>query len=80
MRMKKEIELYTSIMTTEDQRQASEERKKHKKSRSPSSGTDKEGKLREKIQQLLRSQWESRLQLVDAPPAPPPVPLVSFER
>ena len=76
--MKKEIERYTSIMTTEDQRQASEERRKHKKNRSPSSGTDKEGKLREKIQQLLRSQWESRLQLVDVKQeAPPPLP---FER
>jgi hypothetical protein len=78
--MKKEIERYTSIMTTEDQRQASEERrKKHKKNRSPSSGTDKEGKLREKIQQLLRSQWESRLQLVDVKPDAPPPPL-PFER
>jgi hypothetical protein len=60
--MKREIERYTDIMTTEvaDQKQKSDEHKKKQSLRD-----DKEGKLREKIQQLLRSQWESRLQLVD---------------
>jgi len=63
-RMKREIERYTDIMTTDlvDQKLAAEEKIKHRRSASEKS---KEGKLREKIQQLLRSQWESRLQLVD---------------
>jgi hypothetical protein len=61
-RMKREIERYADIMTTEvaDQKQKRDEHKKKQSLRD-----DKEGKLREKIQQLLRSQWESRLQLVD---------------
>ena len=60
--MKREIERYADIMTTEvvDQKQKRDEHKKKRSLRD-----DKEGKLREKIQQLLRSQWESRLQLVD---------------
>ena len=89
VRMKKEIERYTSIMTTEggsDPKQPQapaekREKKKHRRNKSPSGDGDKEVKLREKIQQLLRSQWESRLQLVDVksdpvpPPPPPPPPL-----
>lgn len=72
--MKREVERYAEIMTTEvaDSKpivHVEKKKKKHRKHRSPSSG-DKEGKLRDKIQQLLRSQWESRLQLVDAKPDP----------
>lgn len=61
--MKREIERYTDIMTTDitNQKPSKIEHKYH----SLSSEQDKEGKLREKIQQLLRSQWESRLQVVD---------------
>ena len=62
--MKREIERYADIMATDmvDQKWAAEEKMKHRRSGAEKS---KEGKLREKIQQLLRSQWESRLQLVD---------------
>ena len=77
-RIKREIERYTSIMTTEvaDSKQATDEKKKAKKNRSPSKDRDKAEKLRDKIQQLLRKQWESRLQLVD----PKPEPQVPLER
>lgn len=54
-------------MTTEvtDSKQAADEKKKSRRSKSPSGEGDKAEKLRDKIQQLLRKQWESRLQLVD---------------
>lgn len=63
--MKREIERYTDIMTTDavEQKQLKVERKKCRSPRCED--RDREGKLREKIQQLLRSQWESRLQVVD---------------
>lgn len=66
-------------MTTEvnDSKQATVEKKKSRKSKSPSSDADKAEKLREKIQQLLRKQWESRLQLVDVKPALP-IPLERY--
>jgi hypothetical protein len=54
-------------MTTEvvDPKLATVEKKKNRRKRSPSGEVDKAEKLRDKIQQLLRKQWESRLQLVD---------------
>lgn len=69
-RIKREIERYTTIMTNDivDPKQAAVERKKSRRKRSPSGEEDKAKKLRDKIQQLLRKQWESRLQLVDAKP------------
>ncbi len=76
-RIKREIERYTSIMTTEvaDNKQAADEKKKAKKNQSPNRDGDKAEKLREKIQQLLRKQWESRLQLVVDPKPQPQAPL-----
>ncbi len=83
--MKREVERYTSIMATEKSEPPPvatvEKKKKHRRHRSPN-GTDddKEMKLRGKIQQLLRSQWESRLQLVDPKPDPviPPARFTVF--
>lgn len=48
-----------------DPKQAAVEKKKSRRKRSPCGEVDKAEKLRDKIQQLLRKQWESRLQLVD---------------
>lgn len=75
--MKRDIERYTDIMTTEvvEKIGIPDVKKKKKKKKmeheNPSNDKDKEGKLRERIQQLLRSQWESRLQLVDSKSDPP---------
>lgn len=76
LRIKREIERYTTIMTTgAAERQASEERKKHRKHQKSQENGEKSEKLADKIQQLLRKQWESRLQMVEPKPEPPPPPI-----
>lgn len=66
-------------MTAEvvDSKLATDEKKKSKKHRSSHKDGDKAEKLRDKIQQLLRKQWESRLQLVDVK-AEPRLPLETY--
>lgn len=66
-------------MTTEvvDSKQPSDEKKKSKKHKHAQKEGDKAEKLRDKIQQLLRKQWESRLQLVDAK-VEPQIPLETY--
>lgn len=57
------------------EKQAPEEKKKHRKHHRLQENGDKAEKLTDKIQQLLRKQWESRLQMVEPKPEPPPPPV-----